>query len=143
MNIDFIDFNEQPKGIISEPVDMIWVWLKNRPIPSPISSPALECVDWQMQGAISEFVLRGEGRVFIPTFRKIRSPYLVLEKDGSLDAAAFMKVCEGLRVEKVLGVFEEYGKVQQIRKEWAVQPGQYPKNLLLAADRREAVEAFV
>jgi len=118
MELERIGFQDNPERITQEKYDCIWVLLEDRKTPSPLKSAALQCLDWKLQGQISRFLKEGgaEHTTFIPTMRKVSTPYLAIETSGKADMEGFLKNCEGLQLKQVLCFVESRDQISDVEK---------------------------
>lgn len=120
MKIEKVDFSGAPDRLTGDAYDCVWVRLAPREEPGPFSSPALQWLDWQMQGKLSELLASGEKRketTFFPTMRKLPVPYVAVDQPGSADWQSFLKNCQGMQLKRVLYFCEESGRVGEFEKE--------------------------
>jgi hypothetical protein len=147
MNIEHLRFADRPERITEERFDCIWIRLSPREAASPLESQALQWLDWKLLGQISRYLLKREadgtpakdGRVtFIPTMRRLPTPYLAIEGGLPLDADAIRKSCAGLGVRRLLYFCEESAKVAAIESSLgAMKHGSgptFPESIVLGSD---------
>lgn len=139
MHIERISFSDEPEKITASTVDCLWVLLAGRETPSPLSSPALQWVDWKLHGIISRFLLRekkGEPvATFVPTMRKLAFPFVALESLDHTDWKSFHRNCEGMKMKEVLLFCEDGARVSSLEKEFRRQSGvEFPQRIIFGSD---------
>lgn len=139
MVIQKISFGQDPETITKQNYDCVWISFLGREVSSPISSQALQWIDWKMQGLLSRFVvmkkfLAGQ-TTFIPTMRRLPVPYLALVPNAKPDWDNFLLNCEGLKLKNVLYFCEEATNVPMLEKELKSRTvGDYPETVTFSCD---------
>lgn len=121
MQITKVDFNESPEKILEEKFDCIWISFGPESRKGPLQKPALQWLDWKLQGQISRFLMESEekGRpvTFVPTMNKLPAPYLALHAEGKIDWSLFAKNCEGLQLSRLLYFCEDESKMPEVERQ--------------------------
>ena len=137
MQIERLLFHEQPEKIAQEKFDCIWISFASRDVPSALKSPALQWLDWKLQGQISRFLLdeKNELTTVLPTMRKVPTPYLVLEKYRPTNWTVFAQNCEGLKASRVLYFCEESTHLGEMERAVRAHSfSHYPESIMLGSD---------
>lgn len=125
MKLTKVSFAKDPERIAWEPYSCIWVYLAARKNPSPLKGSALEWIDWKLQGQISRFLFQENYRkakcTFIPTMRRLASPYVALEASSTPDWKAFFSNSEGMNLKRVLCLCEDQDLAIEYKKALAKQ----------------------
>lgn len=142
MHIETRDFTQDPLAATREGFDCVWVCLKARRHPQPLVARALQWIDWRLQGQISRYLLAGgsERVTFVPSLRKVASPYIALEGRGSKrDWEAFRRNCQGLGWKRILWFCENPEAAAGLEGELRSLKGQgWPETVVIGTERAES-----
>jgi hypothetical protein len=119
MRVEKVSFAQTPEKITTSAYDCIWIAFESRANPAPLSSPALQWLDWKLRGQISRFLVdkAGDEQVtFLPTMRKLSVPFLALQPGGKVAWEQFQKNCEGLKLKNVLFFCEDPESMGELEK---------------------------
>lgn len=134
MKTTFVNYGSNPKQILSDPYDAIWVLFTPRKAPSPILAESLQWIDWKLQGQLSRFLLGETGEradpTFLHTMGKLGVPYVVLEAGSQPERESLKRNCEGLRLKRVLLFVEDVAKVAGVEQllsstKWEALPEEF------------------
>jgi hypothetical protein len=120
MKIEKVDFTETPDQLVAESYDCLWVRLAPRDKPAPLASAALQWLDWQLQGKLSEMVASGEKRketTFFATMRKLPVPFVAVDGGGAADWERFLHNCRGMKLKRVLYFCEDAERAADYEKQ--------------------------
>jgi len=134
MNVERLSFADEPEKITSTPIDCLWVLLAEREAPRPLSSKALQWIDWRLHGMISRYLLRAPAgdpqTTFVPTMKKLGFPMVAIEPD-SADWKSFQRNCEGMKLKDVLVFCEDESRIAAIEKELRKQSvSEFPQRVI-------------
>ncbi len=127
--MEVISLPQDPQSLAQNGYDGIWVELKDRSAPSPLSGKTLQWLDWKLQGQLSRWILEAKGDVdapvFVPTMRKLPAQYVVLVRKA--DAKKLKDSCDGLGLKKVLLICEDSARAAALGKEFSAKGGKWPQ----------------
>jgi len=139
MQIERVRWDGQPERITRENFDCLWIAFGSRAEPSPPKGRVLQWVDWKLQGQLSRYLIDrkggGDGLTFIPTMKKISTPYLALQRCGAFDWETFRKSCEGLKIRRVLYFCEDDSMMAEVEKTFrAHEASESPQSVSLGSE---------
>jgi len=134
MNVERISFADSPEKINESAIDCLWVLLAEREAPRPLSSRALQWVDWRLHGILSRYLLRprnGEHcTTFVPTMKKLGFPLVAIEQ-ADADWKTFQRNCEGMKMKDVLVFCEDESRAASLEKELRKHSvSEYPQRVM-------------
>jgi hypothetical protein len=137
MKVERISYLDDPEKIATETFDCLWISFHGRELVRPLSSKALQWVDWRLQGVLSRFIVEEKflgGKItFVPTMHRLPTPYVALESVP--DWTLFQANCEGLKFKHVLYFCEDGKMVSRAEKELSGQKHfNFPETVTLGSE---------
>jgi hypothetical protein len=140
MHIERVSFADSPQDITTQSADCLWVLLSERQAPRPRGSPALQWVDWRLQGLISRFLMREKPgdplTTFVPTMKKLAYPFVAIDGASRTDWKSFHRNCEGMHLKRILFFCEEDSRIGALEKEFRKQSSaEFPQHVMFGYEQ--------